>query len=392
MIKSFKIRLEPNNKQLSKLFQCTGTARWAYNWTLGKQQDNYKKGEKFLQDNDLRKELTQLKKTDELKWLNQYSNNITKQAIKDACDAYISFFKGQTEFPKFKSKKKSTPSFYVDNIKIQFTDTHVKLEKLTDSLKKIKQKFNWIKLSEANRMPLNAKYMNPRVTFDGLHWYISVSVEIKSEKQDLTNESIGIDLGIKDLAIVSNIEKPFKNINKTKRIRQLEKRLKRLQKQCSRKYEMNKIEVSKNKFTFIKTKNIIKLEQKIRIIYKKLANIRTDYRHKVTTTIVKTKPCRIVMEDLNIKGMIKNKHLSKAIVQQGFYEFMTMIQYKCNKYGIEFVKADRWYPSSKLCSECGAYKKDLKLKDRIYVCPECGCCIDRDKNASINLSNYGKLA
>ena len=372
MITALKVRLEPNKKQRSKLFQSAGSARWAYNWTLARQEENYKSGGKFIKDGDLRKELTQLKQTEELKWLNNYSNNITKQAIKDACDAYCKFFKGLSEKPKFKSRRKSPPKFYQDTEKIKFKDGKVRLEKI-----------GWVNLSEANRILENAKYTNPRVKFDGVHWYVTVGIELEQASVELTGESIGIDVGIKDLAICSNMEKPYKNINKTKKVKKLEKKMRRLQRKLSNKYEENKEGRS-----YVKTGNIIKLEKDIRKLHKRLDNIRTDNRQKVTTEIVKTKPSRIVMEDLNVKGMMKNKHLSKAIAQQGLYEFKLMMQYKCERQGTEFVEADKWYPSSKTCSECGHVKTKLSLSERVFVCDNCGTVIDRDKNASINLSRY----
>lgn len=180
MIKSIKIMLIPNNKQKTKLIQCFGVSRFAYNWTLGKQQENYKNGGKFISDNELRKEFTKLKKTKEYEWLNQYSNNIPKQAIKDACDSYKRFFKGCSKFPRFKSKKRSKASFYQDNCKIKFTETHVKVEGFTSSKKKNKQKINWIRLSEKGRIPTDCKYINPRVTFDGVNFWISVGIEYEN--------------------------------------------------------------------------------------------------------------------------------------------------------------------------------------------------------------------
>ena len=373
MIKGFKVRLEPNNKQNTILFKCAGTSRFIYNWTLAKQEENYKNGAKFINDGILRKELTQLKKG-ELHWLNEVSNNVAKQSVKDACDAYKRFFKGQAKHPRFKSKKKSTPSFYNDVLKIKFNETHVRLEKI-----------GWIKLSEYNRIPFgdDIKYMNPRITHDGLNWYISVNIEVENIKPILSNASIGIDLGIKDLAIVSNIDKPFKNINKTHKVKKIKKRMRKLQRQISRKYEMNR---SGKKY--IKTNNIIKLEYKYNKLQKHLNFIREDYIQKVTTKIVKTKPSRVVMEDLNVNGMMKNRHLSKAIQKQCLYRFITIMKYKCEKYGIEFIQADRWYPSSKTCSCCGNIKAKLSLSEREYICDKCGLKIDRDKNASINLSRY----
>ncbi len=387
MIKGFKIRLEPNNKQATKLHLSSGVARWAYNYTLDKIQKHYKLTGKTLKEDDLRKELTKLKKTEEYNWLYEYSVNVPKQAIRDCYGAYYKFFRGKTRYPKFKSKKKSKPGFYVDTAKIAFTDKAVKLEALATSIKKNKLKFNWINLSEKNVIPYGEgiKYMNPRISFDGIHWYISVTVEIDDEKFEYTNENkgknLGIDLGICELAVCSDGVR-YKNVNKTKRIRNVEYKIKRLQKQASRKYEMNK---DGNKY--IKTNNILKLERTIRKLYRKLSNIRDDYRHKATTEIAKTKPLKIVVEDLDIRGMMKNKHISKAVKDQGFYEFVKQIEYKSNLNDIEFIKANRWFPSSKICSGCGNIKKDLKLSDRVYKCI-CGLVLDRDSNASINLANY----
>ena len=383
MIKSIKVMLLPNNKQRTKLFQSAGVARWAYNWTLARQQENYKNGGKFISDGELRKELTQLKKTEDFYWLNSYSNNITKQSIKDACLAYQRFFKHQSEFPKFKSKRKSTPSFYVDNCKIEFSENKVKLEKLTDSKKSNKQKFNWIKLAEKNRIPLNCKYYNPRVTFDGINWWVSVGIDYEENTEQPINDGIGIDIGIKDLAICSD-GNTYKNINKTKRIKKLKKKRRRLQRKVSRKYLKNKKGAS-----YCKTRNIIKCEKEILKLNHRLTNIRHNYLNQVTSEIIKRKPKFIVLEDLNVKGMMNNRHLAKAVQEQCFYEFYRQIQYKCLWNNINFITADRFYPSSKLCSVCGNIKKDLKLSDRTYIC-ECGNVIDRDYQASVNLCNYGK--
>ena len=384
MIKSIKIMLIPNNKQKTKLIQCFGVSRFAYNWTLGKQQENYKNGGKFISDNELRKEFTKLKKTKEYEWLNQYSNNIPKQAIKDACDSYKRFFKGYSKFPRFKSKKKSRPSFYADNIKIKFSDTHVKLEKLSNSTKKNKAKLNWVRLAEKNRIPTDCKYINPRVTFDGVNFWISVGIEYENNLELPTNEGIGIDLGIKDLAICSD-KNIYKNINKTSKVKKIEKKRRRLQRQISRKYELNREGRS-----YKKTSNIKKLEKELLKVNQRLTNIRHNYLHQTTTEIINRKPIFIVLEDLNVKGMMKNKHLAKAIQEQCFYELYRQIQYKCLWNNIKFIEADRFYPSSKTCSECGSVKKQLKLSEREYICEECGCVIDRDYNASVNLMKYGQ--
>ncbi|NMM64352.1 IS200/IS605 family element transposase accessory protein TnpB [Clostridium sp. P21] len=369
MILGKKVRIFPTKEQEQKLWQSVGTARFIYNWTLARQEENYKNGGKFISDGNLRKELTILKKTEEFKWLNKVSNNVAKQAVKDACDAYKKFFKGLADKPRFKSRRKSKPSFYNDNLKLKVKDNAVLIEKV-----------GWVTVKK-NSIPLNWKYTNPRVSFDGKYWFLAVGIEKEQAIEGLTNESIGIDVGVKDLAICSN-GMIFKNINKTRVIKQLEKKLRRLQRRVSSKYLKNK-----KGDKFVKTSNIIKLEKEIGLLHRKLKNIRNNYIHQTTATIVKTKPCRIVMETLNIKGMMKNKHLSKAIAKQCLYEFKRQIQYKCTFYGIEFVEADKWFPSSKLCSCCGNIKKDLKLSDRVYKC-ECGNVIDRDFQASINLSRY----
>lgn len=385
MIKTIRVMLLPNNKQKTKLFQYANAARFAYNWTLGREQENYKNGGKFISDGDLRKEFTQLKKTSEYAWLNDISNNITKQAIKDACEAYRDFFKGIKKFPRFKSKKHSVPKFYQDNVKIQFTDTHVKVEGFATSKKKNKQKLNWIRLAEHGRIPSeNVKYMNPRIKYDGFNWYITVGIEYEDSTNLPTGEGIGIDLGIKDLAICSD-GNTYKNINKTQRVKKLEKRKRRLQRSISRRYDKNKKGVC-----YCKTSNIIKSEKELLKLNHRLANIRQDYLHQTTTEIVKTKPSYIVLEDLNVKGMMKNKHLSKAVQQQEFGEFRRQIEYKSACGNIPVIIADRFFPSSKLCSCCGNIKKDLKLSERIYKC-ECGNVIDRDYQASLNLKRYGEM-
>ena len=297
--------------------------------------------------------------------------------------AYQRFFKKQSGFPKFKSKRKSTPSFYVDNIKIEFTDTHVKLEKIADGRTKNRAKANWIKLAEKNRIPVGVKYSNPRVTFDGVHWFISVGVECEdTQVTDIKADGIGIDIGIKDLAICSD-GNTYKNINKSHKVKKLKKKQRRLQRKVSKKYLKNKKGES-----YCKTSNIIKSEKELLKLNHRLTNIRRNHLHQTTSEIVNRKPRFMVLEDLNVKGMMKNKHLAKAVQEQCFYEFYRQLQYKSNWAGIEFITADKWFPSSKLCSECGNIKKDLKLSDRIYIC-ECGNKIDRDYQASVNLYNYG---
>ena len=354
MVKAVRVMLEPNNVQQTKMFQYAGAARFAYNWALAKEKDSYEKGGKFISDSELRKEFTRLRNFAEYAWLQNVSNNVTKQAIKDACIAYKNFFKSLQKHPRFKSKKKSTPKFYQDNIKI-----------------------------EHGRISTDAKYMNPRISFDGLNWWISVCVEFPDCKKNLNNDGIGIDLGIKDLAICSD-GNTYKNINKSQVVKKLEKCRRRLQRRVSRKYEKNKKGVS-----YCKTKNVIKSEKLLLKVNHRLTNIRKNYLNQTTSEIVNRKPRFICIEDLNVSGMMKNRHLSKAVQNQGFFEFRKQLEYKCNNNGIQLIVADRFYPSSKLCSCCGNIKKDLKLSDRIYKC-ECGNVINRDFQASLNLKAYGE--
>lgn len=376
--------LVPNNVQNTKMFQYAGAARFAYNWALAREEENYKNGGKFIYESELRKEFTTLRNSHEYAWLQGISNNVTKQAIKDACVAYIRYFIGLSEHPKFKSRRKSTPKFFQDNVKIQFSKTHVKFESFARSKTRNKQKLNWVRLAEHGRIPTGAKYINPRISFDGLHWWISVCIEVPEHSEQPTNDGIGIDLGIKDLAICSD-GNTYKNINKTNTIKKLEKRKRRLQRSISRKYEKNKEGES-----YCKTKNVIKGERLLRVVNHRLANIRKNYLHQTTSEIVNRKPKFICIEDLNVRGMMKNRHLSKAIQEQEFGEFRRQLEYKCLDNNIQLIVADRFYPSSKLCSCCGNIKKDLKLSDRVYRC-ECGNIIDRDFQAAVNLKTYGEL-
>ena len=376
MIKSIKIRLSPTKEQEELMFQSVGIARFAYNWGLSKWEEMYKEGIKPSKAK-IRKEFNNsIRKNDDFKWLYNVSGQITAQAFADLEDAYKNFFDGLAQRPKFKNKKKSKKSFYVRYDAIKFSNNRVNIEKIGK-----------VKYSSNYKIPKLDKYTNPRCHFDGKYWYLTFGFE-HGESQASLNEdlSIGIDLGISHLAIVNHLDKPIENINKSKEVRRLKKKLKRLQRQVSRKYEMNK-KGSK----FVKTNNIIKLERQIKLVHRRLNNIRNNHIHQATSKIIKLNPYRVVMEDLNVSGMMKNKHLAEKIAEQKFYEFKRQMKYKCEFNKIEFFEADRWYPSSKACSCCKNIKKDLKLSDRTYNCNVCGLVIDRDKNASINLGNY-KLA
>lgn len=385
MIKAIKVRLYPTRYQEELMFKSAGVARFSYNWGLAFLNNYYKENNRSLSINELRKEFTKLRNDIEYFWLKEVSSEIPQQALKDLGESFKKFFRKESAYPKFKKKGKCETSFFHLNNKFVVENNKIKLEKI-----------GYVKMKDEGRLPVGnykkdkIKVLNPRIKHNGKFWYLSLALEVEDKtKEELINVSVGVDLGIKDLAIVSNIDKPFKNINKSKEVKRLNKKLKRLQRQVSRKYDMLKSETYfKKGEKLTKTQNIIKLENKIKLIHKRIADIRLNYIHQTTNTIVKTKPCRVVVEDLNVRGLMKNKHLSKAISEQCLNKFITILEYKCKWNGIEFVKADRFFPSSKMCSCCGTIKKDLKLKDRTYICPKCNLVIDRDKNASINLANY----
>ncbi len=342
MIKALNIRLYPTEGQIILMYKHIGCMRFVYNWALSAQIENYKINNKKLSVSELGKELTILKNTEGYEWLYEVSNATLKESIRDLDKAYKNFFNG-SKFPKFKRKKKSKSRFYSRYDKVYFKENFVNLEKIG----KVKCRVDYdINLSTIT------KFKNPRIHFNGRVWVLSVGVEIPVEKTKLNDFSLGIDLGITQLAITNIDNLDTKNINKTHTVKRLNKKLKRLQRQCSRKYEKNKKGGS-----YQKTKNIAKLEKKIKKLHSKLKNIRINHIHQTTSKMVKAKPFRVVMEDLKVSNMMKNKHLSKAISEQGFNIFINQMKYKCENYGIEFIQVPTFYPSSKTCSHCGSIKK-----------------------------------
>ena len=326
-------------------------------------------------------------------WLNTIPEAITKQAIKDLQKAYKKAYKDRKThkfdpknpdkyFPKFKKKGKSKESFFQRTDKIKKTDdTHIKIT----GIKKP------VKCTDLKGIDLPEHILNPRISFDGKYWYLSYSYEVEeNDIIDFNRDKLGIDLGIKDLAILSDGQH-FGNINKTPEVRRLRKRLKHLQRKVSKKYEANATYDSKGNKVFHKTKNIKKLEKQIKLIYRRISNIQTTYMYEVAKSVMKTKPQTIILEDLNIKGMMQNPKLAKAVQEQNLYKFRQIIAYKGEMNGIEVLLADRWYPSSKICSCCGNIKQDLKLSDRTYHCDICGFTMDRDENAAINIENCNKF-
>ena len=369
-MKTYKTKLKLNNEQRARLFKNASVSRFAYNLALEIQEAHYKSGGKFLSDCDIRKIIT-ARKADDLAWLYEYDCDIVKQAVKDACKAYKKFFEKKAKKPKFHSKKNSTTSFYVDGFKLQVQDGKVKIPYCTK-----------IKLYEKEYIPEGLNYQNPRITFDGIDWWISVGLKEDVEYYKLTDEIIGVDLGLKELATCSN-GTVLHNIFKSPMYKKINKSIKQKQRQVSRKYEMNK-----QRDKFIKTSNIKKLERRIQKKRIKLQDIKKDYFHKSSTALVRTKPKAIVLEDLNIAGMRKNKCLSHSLQESSISTFKQMLISKAESSGIEVILANRFYPSSQICSHCGNRKVDLKLSERTYKCPVCGLEMDRDLNASINLKRY----
>lgn len=389
MYRSAKIRLKPTPEQEVLFRKSAGVARWAYNFYLAENErlyreylENGKIGKKSISEGALRKYINNELKPTTHSWLKEVGSNVMKQAVKDADLARKSWFAGANGQPKLKSKHKSKSSFYVNYESLSRTQQGFRGEKI-----------GFVKTTQPlPKLPTGKKYLRPRITLDGGQWYLTVAFELESEPVELTDTVLGIDVGIKDLAVVSN-GKVYKNINKTNRVRKLEKKLHREERKLSRKQLTNTKSYDKNhkptfRNPFHECRNWNKQKQVVQGLHKQLTDIRQNHLHQTSAEIVKTKPSRIVMETLNISGMMKNKHLSKALSNQKLFEFKRQVQYKCETYGIEFVEADKWFPSSKLCSGCGCKKVTLKLADRTYHCDECGLTIDRDYNASLNLANY----
>lgn len=371
ILATHKVRLIPNKNQEALFIKFSNVARFVYNFSLNEKNEEFKLYGESLNLQNLLKRVRNLKYSKGYEWLLEVPEAIQKQAIKDMLTAYKNFYsRGCKGFPKFKRKGKSKLSFYQRTDKLQKIDNrYIKLTGIKSPIK-------------VNDEILDKGFLNPRVSFDGKYWYLTYSIEIDKVIFSDLEGVLGVDLGIKNLATVSN-GMIFKNINKSKKVLRLEMLEKRLQRSISRKYLLNK--ESKG---YIKTSNILKEEEKLRILRRRLRNIRETYIHEITSTLVKIKPKKIVIEDLDVSSMLRNKYFAPSIVKCCFYKFRTFLEYKCNYYGIELVIADRNFPSSKICSNCGSVKKKLSLSERAYCCPNCGYELDRDLNASLNLMNY----
>ena len=375
MLKSFKTEINPTSEQKVKINKTIGTCRYIYNLYLSHNKILCDKGEKFMSGKSFSVWLNNeyIPDNPDKGWIKEVSSKSVKKSIEDGYIAFKRFFKNQSGFPKFKKKGKSDVKMYF--VKNNPTDCRCERHRINIPT------LGWVRLKEKGYIPTSKDgwvIKSGTVSIKAGRYYVSVLIEVPDpEIADNRNEGIGIDLGLKDFAIVSN-GKTYKNINKSARLKKLEKQLYREQRCLSRKYENLK------KGGVTQRANIQKQKLKVQKLHQKMENIRTDYINKTIAEIVKTKPSYITIEDLNVKGMMKNRHLSKAVASQKFYEFRTKLKNKCDENGIELRIVDRMYPSSKLCHCCGTIKKDLKLSDRIYKC-DCGYMADRDYNASLNL-------
>ena len=374
LLKSFKTEINPTEEQKAKIRKTIGTCRYIYNFYLAHNKELHDNGEKFMSGKSFSVWLNNeyLPQNPDKLWIKEVSSKSVKRSIENGCVAFTRFFKHQSAFPNFKKKGKSDVKMYF--VKNNPKDCRCERHRINIP------SLGWVRIKEKGYVPTTKDgyvIKSGHVSIKADRYYVSALIEIPNDKIDNnSNEGIGIDLGIKDFAIVSN-GKTYKNINKSAKLKKLVKQLIREQRSLSRKYE----NLKKGEST---QKNIQKQKLKVQKLHHRLDNIRTDYINKTIAEIVKTKPSYITIEDLNISGMLKNKHLSKAVASQKLYEFRTKLQAKCKECGIELRVVDRWYPSSKTCHCCGAIKKDLKLSDRIFKC-DCGYIEDRDFNAALNL-------
>ena len=377
MLKSFKTEINPTEEQKARIRKTIGTCRYVYNFYLGHNKALHDDGEKFMTGKSFSLWLNNeyIPDNPDKTWIREVYSKAVKKSIEDGCAAFTRFFKHQSDFPKFKKKGKS-------DVKMYFVRNNPKDCQCERHRLKIPT-LGWIRIKEKGYIPTTKDgYMirSGTVSVKTDRFYVSVLVEIPDVNiNNNLNEGIGIDLGLKDFAIISN-GKTYRNINKSAGLKKLEKQLIREQRSLSRKYE----NLKKGEST--QRANIQKQKLKVQKLHHKMDNIRTDYINKTIAEIVKTKPSYITIEDLNVKGMMKNRCLSKAVASQKFYEFRTRLKAKCDENGIELRVADRFYPSSKTCHHCGSVRKNLKLSDRIYRC-ECGYVADRDFNAALNLKD-----
>ena len=368
IIRGFRTELDPTNVQRTMLLQHAGVARFAYNWGLQRKIKARKNGEKNPSAMELHREWNVWKR-ENAPWALESSKCCGQEAFRNLDRAYTNFFrrcksgaKGKKGFPRFKSKRNGIGSFRLTG-SIHATDTHVKLPVI-----------GAVRLKEHGYLPVEARVLSATVSERAGRWFVSLQVEIESQdhhhEKDELHPIVGVDLGIKTLAVVSD-GTTFENPNALK---SKMRKLKRLQRSLSR-----KVKGSSNRK---------KAAKRVAKLHWRIANVRSDTLHKITTHRTRTKSV-IVIEDLNVSGMLKNHCLARAISDLGLCELRRQLEYKGEWNDCLIVTADRFFPSSKTCSECGWINEDLKLSDREWVCLECGCVHDRDHNAAVNLENWG---
>ena len=378
MYKSIRIELKLTEEQKIQVNKTIGTERFIYNEYIKYNQEQYELGNKFVSANDFSKYINNvyLPNNPDKKWIKDVSSKSVKQAMIYGEKAFKNFFKGLSSFPVFKKKgKNELAAYFVKNNKTDFEFYRHKIKIPT---------LKFVRVKEYGYIPKNANIKSGTITKIADRYFLSLVIEVEDtiKETNTSTKGLGIDLGIKDTAICSD-GRVFKNINKTKKIKKLKKKLKREQRKMSRSVEYSKSEKIKLK----ELKNFNKKKLKVQKIFYRLNCIRDDYNNKIVNEITRTKLKYITIENLKVSNMMKNRHLSKAIQEQNFFEIRTKLINKCKERNIELRIVDTFYPSSKTCSCCGSIKKDLKLNDRIYKCSNCGLEIDRDYNASINLEN-----
>lgn len=367
MLLAKKIRILPTPEQEVQLWKTAGVARWAHNYVVASKNED-----PYLEESVLRKRITRLKRTEEYSWLKEVGNEAIKQSIIDCFKSYRK--RGRARFHK---KNTTRPSFHLKHESLRRVDSfHVQCEKL-----------GRVKTAESlPTLPSGQRYYSkPTISYDNKYWYISVCIEHEVSVPEEYTDPVGIDLGVKDLAVIATDQEhlaTFSSINKTNKVKKLERKLRRYQRKLNRQRSMKPSGTD-----LASLKNYQKTRKKIQLIHLTLANIRNNYLHQVTTWVVKTKPSAIVLEDLVVKNMMKNRHLAKAIQDQKFYTFRTMIKYKASMRSIPVILADRFLPSSKTCHNCGCVKRNLSLSERTFTCEECGYSMDRDINAAMNLAH-----
>ena len=381
-MKAYKTEIYPTKDQIKLIHQTCGNVRYIYNQYIATNFERLDKNEPVISGYDYSKMINHDPTIPS--WLKTVSSKALKQAIMNANGALWAYLKGDKGKPRFKKKSKDN-GFYL-------IGTSFKVERHRIFLPTLK----WVRLKEFGYIPKNVTSVTVSVK-NGRYYISCLSKTETDERVTTSDEGVGIDFGLKNQFITKDQTIP--SINKSKKVRKLEKKLRREQRSLSRRYESNmtnkvyyksgakkgQLKSFKWKRPLHECKNLRKQQLIVNKLYERLSRIRTEYNRKALQSILKRKPSFIVIEDLNIKGLMKNKHLSKATSQAQWYKSRVFLQQQCEKLGIELRLAPRFYPSSKLCSHCGYKNVNLKLKDRSWECPDCHVVHNRDENAAINL-------